>query len=171
MSSVQGDKPCPRCGGVMWYDFNCSTQEEWRSCTKCGLSQEWRLDRDENGRVKCDDEHPWGIERYHEGGVGLVVTTGFDGNGRSEVLTKRPSYRRIKQTIKEWENNPYIEKSECYIGLWNPKRHRVDVIYGKRQPSYDEACNEAADPLPSMSACVTECAAPVDNDVDNDLPF
>ena len=54
MSSVIGEKKCSKCGGSMFYDFDCRTQEEYRMCSRCGFTQEWKLLRNEDGTAKLE---------------------------------------------------------------------------------------------------------------------
>ena len=56
MSSVQGEKECPKCGGVMLYDFNCGTIEEHSTCCRCGLRQHWVPLWNEDGSMKLNED-------------------------------------------------------------------------------------------------------------------
>ena len=49
MSSVISDEKCPRCGGVLCIEFDCSTLEEWKGCSRCGRRDGWHYIRDEEG--------------------------------------------------------------------------------------------------------------------------
>ena len=169
MSTVQGAKPCPRCGCVMSYDFNCSTQEEWRFCEGCGLTQDWHLDRDENGRIVTSESAPYGTMVYKEsGGYGVLHEIYPDGNGRITPFNTRHSYRAARAAVK-WLKSHAGELSvkDCSVTCWDQKAKRIRALFGPAPMTYEEFDTLPCGNDTALGVTVTK----IDDDPDNDLPF
>ncbi len=52
MASVMDYQKCLQCGGVMFSELNCNTQEEWWMCCRCGAEGSYTLVRNRKKKVK-----------------------------------------------------------------------------------------------------------------------
>lgn len=134
MSSVIGEKKCPKCGGGMFYEFNCRTQEEYRACFRCGFTQEWKLRRNEDGTVKTTEEGKW-IGDYVEAiGYGVVLLMRKSGVGRRYFLEKPLTDDEKASVLKDLQAENM--DSSSYAVLFNPESGEFTPLFGEIPGEY-----------------------------------
>lgn len=136
MSSVQGEKKCPKCGGSMFYDFNCNTTEEVRSCLRCGFYQNWFLLRNEDGSVMTKEDGTWLGDYKEKIGYGAVSLKFKKGVGHVYTLTE-PVMETEKQAIlKQFQQEGIAPDS--YAVLFDPATGEFTTLVGKCPPDYED---------------------------------
>lgn len=140
MSSVQGAKKCPKCGGVMVYEFNCRTTEEYRTCLRCGYHQEWGLLRNEDGTVKTDEDGKWREEYSETIGYGAACLRSKEGIGLTYNFDK-PLTEEDKAALLEDIRQPETDESS-YAVLFDPQSGGFTVLAGKLPEDYEGDTDE-----------------------------
>ena len=136
MSSVQSWEPCPKCGGHMLVDCNFSTGEAYRFCNRCGMSQEWAVERDENG-IERRDESGNLIEKYSEsGGYGTAYIEGGDRSiGRYYTFSEPLSKQEKEDFLKHIKENGAERQS--YLVTFDPDTSKLTLVFGRMPPDFD----------------------------------
>ncbi len=136
MSSVQDTTKCPQCGGHYVSDFNCRTQEEWRSCSSCGLHEEWKLERDAEGKVVFEDGRPK-MNYFKQDGFGAMRIQ-FD-NGIAQIGSFiEPITDAIKKEFEKYIEDPKVVKDKCYLTMWDAEKGELVALFGAIPESYDD---------------------------------
>ncbi len=137
MSSVISDEKCPRCGGVLCVEFDCSTLEEWKGCSRCGRRDGWHYIRDEEGNPIPDSNGQPQSEVDNLPGFGAAYLQ-FDGIGVCYPFTK-PDDKQLKEAFYyELHNNDKLIKEGCYLTVWNDEKSDVEAEYGVVPETYEE---------------------------------
>lgn len=137
MSSVQGEKKCPKCGGVMIYEFDCHTSEEDRCCLRCGFTQQWFLLRNEDGTVKQDERGMWLGDYSETVGYGAVYILAKNGCGYSYALKEPLTEGEQQELIENYQKGKIDKRS--YAVTYDPESGRLTAVIGEVPMSYDEA--------------------------------
>lgn len=141
MSSVQSFERCPRCGGYMFVDYYYHTGEEYHSCQRCGVTQSWTIDRDENGAAKRDKSGKL-VGKYSEGGgYGVAYIEHKNHVGQFYSLTE-PLSEHLKEDFLRHVKEDGIEE-ESYLVVFDPHTSELTQVLGKMPPDYDDE-NEKA---------------------------
>ena len=136
MSSVQGEKKCPQCGGTMFYDFNCNTTEEVRTCLRCGFYQNWFLLRNEAGSVKAKEDGTW-LGGYEEKtGYGAVSLMSKTGVGQVYALNAPLSDADKEAILKDFQCEDV--ESASYVVLYDPKSDTFTALAGMIPGAYED---------------------------------
>lgn len=136
MSSVQGEKKCPKCGGVMFYDFDCNTTEEHRMCLRCGLTQAWDLLWNEDGTVKKKEDGTW-LGNYTETvGYGVVKLIPKTGIGHIFCFDK-PLSETDKEAILKDLKQPDVDSSS-YAVMYDPESNTFTALAGTIPGEYED---------------------------------
>ena len=135
MSTVQDMKRCPQCGGQYITDYNCRTNEEWRSCNSCGYHEEWKLERDKDGCVVFENGQPKMTYSKHDG-FG-VMRLQFEGIAQLGSLIE-PITDAIKKEFEKHIADPRVIKDKCYLTVWDAEKGELSALYGTLPESYDD---------------------------------
>lgn len=135
MSSVQSFEQCPKCGGYMFTDYYYRTGEEYRFCQRCGLSQDWYIERDVNGVVKLDESgRP--IGKFTEyGGYGVAYVENKNHVGELYSLTE-PLSEHNKENFLRFVKECGTE-AESYLVTFDPTTNKLVQVFGKMPPDFD----------------------------------
>lgn len=136
MSSVQGEKKCPKCGGAMFYDFNCNTTEEVRSCLRCGFYQNWFLLRNEDGTVKTKDDGTWLGDYEEKIGYGAVSLMFITGAGHVYTLNAPLSDADKEAVLKDFQREDVENAS--YAILYDPESNTFTALVGTIPGEYED---------------------------------
>ena len=136
MSSVQGEKKCPKCGGAMFYEFNCRTTEEVRNCCRCGFHQNWFLLRNEDGSVREKEEGTWIGEYDEKLGYGSACIRFKDGCGYMYTFTD-PLTEADKDQLTEIFQQQNVDDTS-YAALYDPENNAFTVLFGTLPGAYEE---------------------------------
>lgn len=126
----------------MFYDFDYRTQDEYRMCFRCGLIQEWKLRRNEDGTVMTTEDGKW-IEDYEETpGYGVVLLMPQSGVG-CRYSFRSPLTEEDKATVLKDLQAENMDSSS-YAILYDPESGKFTPLFGEAPGDYigDE---EAAD--------------------------
>ena len=150
MGSVQSSERCPRCGGYMFTDYYYHTGEEYRFCQRCGISQNWTIDRDENGVAKRDDSG-YLVGKYSEsGGYGLAYIEGKEHHiGGYYPLTGPLSEQAKEDFLKYVKENDAEEDS--YLVTFDPETGKLTQVFGKMPPDFDDEPTDTEDSIDTDS--------------------
>lgn len=144
MASVCEEGKCPRCGGFIVSDYNCSTTEAFQLCLRCGAAEQWMIVRKKNrkpvmtraGKVKW--RH---IDRQNSCGIACIVCK--DGTICYSLFPKPIRWwhvRKFHRILKRPEVNP----DECYLTKWDDKTKSIVMLYGyvkTFEEEYEEIMN------------------------------
>lgn len=117
MSSVVDYKKCPRCGGVMYYEFNCRTGEEYGICDRCGANYGFEEDNESFGRCYIQFNN---------------------GVGRSFSLAE-PVNDKVKSWYEEQIKREDVDPDKSYLMAWDTVKKEIVVVYGNDPGSYDDS--------------------------------
>ena len=115
MSSVIDYKKCPRCGGVMYYEYNCRTGEEFSVCQRCGAS--------------------YGMNEKTSYGRCLIWFK--RGAGQSFSLAE-PVNNKIKKWYRKQLKRDDVDPDRSYLMAWDPDEEEVKLIYGTDPGLYED---------------------------------
>ena len=136
MGSVVGETKCPKCGGVMFYDFNYRTQEEFRMCCRCGFIQEWKFRRNADGTAATDKDGKW-IEDYEETpGYGVVLLMPQSGVG-CKYSFRSPLTEEDKAAVLKDLQAENMDSSS-YAVLYDPESGKFMSLFGEMPGDYCE---------------------------------
>lgn len=143
MSSVQGYKRCPKCGGVIFYEFNCRTMEESRYCMRCGFKQRWFLQRNEDGSVVKNSEGKMIMDYSEMVGYGTAYLDYKKGFGARYSL-EQPLSDEAKKEFLEAIKGDDVKEDTSYVIAFDPETRILTAEYGSIPPGYDESdyCEE-----------------------------
>lgn len=121
MSSAIEYKECPRCKGVMFYELDCNTQEEYSFCIRCGLSYSQGEEEESFGRCQL---------------------AGKKGLAQSFSLEK-PIDEDFKKWYSEMMEDSEINPEDCFLMLWDSEKKEVVPIFGKDPGTFKEMEKES----------------------------
>ena len=144
MGSVVGYMKCPQCGGLMAYDFDYRTEEEYRFCKRCGKRQEWYYERDkETSKVIFNDNGSPIWKEEETFGYGCLCFETKDGIGKLIGLEEPAKQEDVDNFLKDLEDNAeVIDKDSCYFTYWDAESGTIKSYYGKIPDDYDDECGE-----------------------------
>lgn len=134
MSSVQGARKCPKCGGVIVYDMNCRTTEVYEMCLRCGYEQQCVLIRNDDGTVKTDKNGDWLVDSQESIGYGTARLRYKSGIGRIYRFDKPLSEEERAGFMKEAQR-PDMDDSS-YVVLFDPQSGAFTVLAGSLPEDY-----------------------------------
>ena len=138
MGSVVDYVRCPQCGGVYFRDYYYRTSEEYRSCSRCGKTESWSIERDEAGNAVLDEGgKPRYIEESHAG-CGAARIMGTKGVGTVLHFIKPIDEQTKAAFLETLASNPDIDTSMCYLTAWDDAKGEVVAVYGEIPPLYEE---------------------------------
>lgn len=141
MSSVTGIKKCPKCGGTMMYDFNCRTQEEYRSCHRCGFMQRWELRRDDSSDLVLTEDGKVIMDYGEELGFGVLRVVYTNGFGATYHFDKPITDDEIERMLSRLQSDGVDKEQSCLV-LFDPETGSFTPKFGKIPPDFDEASEE-----------------------------
>ena len=115
MSSVIDYKKCPRCGGVMYYEYNCRTGEEFSVCQRCGAS------------YGMNEKTPYG----------RCLIWFKCGAGQSFSFAE-PVNNKIKKWYRKQMKKDNVDPDRSYLMAWDPDEEKVKLIYGTDPGLYED---------------------------------
>lgn len=142
MSSVIGEKKCSKCGGSMFYDFDCRTQEEYRMCSRCGFTQEWKLLRNEDGTAKLAEDGTWLWDYTETVGYSVVLLMPKSGVGCKYCLTGTLTGEERETVLQNLQAENM--DSHSYAVLYAPESGTLTPLYGQMPGDYGEDEETAA---------------------------
>ena len=116
MSSVIDYKKCPRCGGVLYTEFNCRTYEEFSVCNRCGINYTTEGEKPAFGRCLI----------YSKKGIGHSFSFA------------EPIDRKIKKWYSKLMKDKNIDPDRSYLMAWDPEKKEVVPIFGNDPGLYEE---------------------------------
>ena len=126
MGSVVDYIKCPKCGGVMFTDYNYNNGEEYRMCRRCGTVESWQIKRDAKGKFVLNRHGKLKYVHKKRKGYGVAFIADKDGNGEYYCLKNRFfSKKRFFQCLEE----PAVDKDHCYLTRLN-LFNKIKVEYG-----------------------------------------
>lgn len=140
MSTVFDFNKCPRCGGVYYKEFNCRTQEEWRSCNRCGYGEQWFLLRDDEGELILDENKCPQMQYKELSGYGIACVEYKSGGGRIVGLDK-PLDEKMKDDFFTAICDASINRHASSLIAYNPETKKLEAIFGEMPESYEEFCD------------------------------
>jgi hypothetical protein len=114
----------------MYYDFNCRTQEETRTCLYCGYNQEWALRRDDEGNFVKSESDKFIMDYTEKLGYGSYQIANKDGSAIIGTFSDPLTQSRIRE-LEQILNMPGTDKDESYLIRWDPETKQMDVLFGK----------------------------------------
>lgn len=139
MSSVQGAKMCPKCGGVMFYEFNCNTSEEDRLCTRCGFTQKWFLVRDEQGNLVTNKDGKFIMDYTEKLGYGIAGI--YEGDREAIYFFDKPMTEKDCEKYVEACRKAGTENNSSFVVLFNPETGTFTPLFGEVPPEYTDEDN------------------------------
>lgn len=140
MSSVQGEKKCPKCGGVMLYEFNCKTIEEHSTCCRCGFRQQWAPLWNEDRRMKLNEEGNCIGVCKEIPGYGAAFVKMRNGVGHLYAFDK-PLTTLEKDDFLAKIQDDGVEHSS-YVVSFDPAVGRTIVLAGQCPPDFSDETGE-----------------------------
>lgn len=135
MASTQGDMACPKCGMKMFYDYNCNTSEEFRTCLCCGTTQTWILQRDEQKKIKRDENGKWMYSYSETVGYGTANIVRKDGCCEIYHFVEPLSDEKKATILADIQNN--ADTRQSYLVTYSPETGAITPIFGKA-PTIDD---------------------------------
>ena len=133
MGSVVDYIKCPKCGGIMFTDYNYNTGEELRMCKRCGTTESLFIKRDNEGKAILNRKGKPKYVYKKRRGYGVAFIALKSGDGEYHCFKNRFF---TKKRFLEYLENPDIDKNECYLTRVN-FFNKVKVEYGASE-LYDE---------------------------------
>lgn len=134
MSSVQGEKECPKCGGVMLYDFNCRTIEEHSTCCRCGLRQHWVPLWNEDGSMKRNEDGDCIGDCKETLGYGTAFVVMQNGVGHLYAFDKPRTTAEKEDFMGKIRHDGVAGSS--YIVSFDPAAGEMTVLAGECPPDF-----------------------------------
>lgn len=129
MSSVQGTRKCPKCGGVFFYDMDCRAAEGHGMCLRCGYEQRCVLFRNDDGTLKMDEAGNCLMDIKESVGYGAARLRCKDGFGRI-CRFDAPLTGDETDALRKELQNPDIDKGS-YAVLFDPQSGAFTVLGGE----------------------------------------
>lgn len=135
MGSLQSSIQCPLCGGRMISDYYYRTGEEYRYCQRCGISQNWTIERDDTGAAKRDESGKY-IGKYSEdGGYGVAYIVKNGGSvGAYYSLTEPLSETDEEDFLKHIAKNG--AENGSYLVTFNRDTLELTSVFGEMPPDF-----------------------------------
>lgn len=135
MASTQGDMVCPKCGMKMVYDYYYKTGEEFNTCLCCGVKQTRILQRDEQKKIKLDENGKWVYNYTETPGYGTAHIVRKNGFIELYCFEQPLSEESKTAILEDIQNN--ADTSQSYLVTYSPETGIVTQIFGKA-PSIDD---------------------------------
>lgn len=131
MSKITDTIRCPYCGGDMLTTTNIHTNAQDRECCLCGVEQEIRFNPKTHSRYIMRQFRP----------RALIYLEQADG---SYSYIQINHSRKVYHLVKAWKKRIYAAPgvynvAKCYGTIWNPKRKKLKIVFGKELPRHDDA--------------------------------
>ena len=143
MSSVQGEKKCPKCGGTMLYDFNCRSMEERSTCYRCGFKLYWVALWNADGSIQTDEDEDdaWVGKSKETPGYGTAFVMTKDDVGCLYAFDKPLTDIEKESFLQEIQQHGVADTS--YIVTFDPASGKITVLEGECPPDYEADMEEA----------------------------
>ena len=139
MGSVQSSIRCPKCGGRMVSDYYYRTGEEYRYCQRCGISQNWTIERDENGVAKRDEAGKYVGVYSESGGYGVAYIEFKEQCGGAYHSLLEPLTEQTKKEFLEYVKADGVA-DKSYLVAFDPNINKLTQVFGKMPPDFDDDC-------------------------------
>lgn len=136
MSSVQGMRKCPKCGGTLFYDMDCRTTEVYEMCLRCGYQQQCILLRNDDGTVKMGDDGEWLMDCKETVGYGAARLCRKEGIGGIYAF-ENPLSAEDQAALIEDLHQPDTDEGS-YAVLFDPQSGSFTVLAGNLPEDYTE---------------------------------
>lgn len=137
MASIIDCKKCDQCGGVIYYEFNCRTDEEFAVCKNCGACYTTTLLRTESGDVVMNDTGHWQYVHEKSSGSGCIYITLKNGIGQVSSLKPNLTSEQIQEFLSVLSDED-VNAEESYLYIWNDAEKKIDVLFGPKPVLYED---------------------------------
>lgn len=130
MGSVTSEIECPQCGGRMYTDYYCKTDEAYMFCECCGRYERWTLVRDSKGKEKIKRNGKAKYKHVLRKGYGCICFVTKE-HGSSMCTLHGPFQRKKKAAFFEFLKTEDAVRENCYMTKWDGRHKRVISVYGE----------------------------------------